>query len=582
MSTIDPQTAISYLEGEIYGVSQLNYSEIRGYSGKRATLSCYGREHVFDNSSGEFYLDVDDKTSADNDCTILVGIDGKRWKRKYGALEGVLVDWAGADPSGASASDSAFAKAIKAGAGIRINGNYVVTTPIVVTSDNGFFIKGTNRISDSVTKTNLSAPGITRTYGGSTFAYDTPCIFAFVADNDSYVRHVFVENFGTIGLEGDLNQVHFFAPKATYCSFRNMLGTHGKSFWESTVNGFINSFENVRTALMSKHIKVQNSNAYTLVNFYANGNPAGGDSVAFDFTDTNASFVSCDCDGLNIGWVADGHSNLEVIGSNSEARLRIFNARGDSSINIHGGRHALSVNKSQQSQEAAPYRAENNASINVIGAKAHKFVFDSTPTNKFLAIATGTSKVSMSDMQLNVGSESAAERFSVNDVLTTSSGEVVVSVDGDIVMKEVASSPADLLDYCTKSKLQKVIDFSAGTAQTVVTISGIGYNQMVLSDIELLYRSTGNNGLNSVAGITSCKVVASTREQNTASVNVTNSSLSPNAGASTITITAVNSGAAVSIVATASSTSVGVCSFLIEASATLVNSNRTSSKASIT
>lgn len=560
----------------------LSYDDIRNYTGPRTILRCYGRANIFDNASGEFYLDANDTTSADNDCTVLVGVDGKRWKRKYGVLDGVLVDWAGADPTGATPSDAAFSKAVSAGLGIRINGNYVVNSPIVFTSGNGYFIKGTNRISDSVTKTNLSAPGITRTYDGVPFVYDVPCIFAFVADNESYVRHVFVENFGTFGLAGDLTQVHFFAPKASYCSFRNILGTHGKSFWESTVNGFINSFENVRTALMSKHVKVQNSNAYTLVNFYANGNPAGGESIAFDFTDTNASFVSCDCDGLNIGWIADGHSNLEIIGSNSEARLRIFNARGDSSINIHGGRHALSVIASQQSQEATPYRAEGNARINVIGAKAHKFVFNATPTNKFLAIATGASKVSMSNMQLNVGSQSTAEAFSINNAIATSSGEVVASVDGNIVMKEVAATPAGLLDYCTKRKLQKVIDFSSNATQTVVTISGIAYNQLVLADLELLYRSTGNSGVNSVGGVADCKLVASSREQNTASINVTAAALSPNAGTATVTFTAVNSGTSVSIVATASSTVVGVCSFLIEASATLVNANRTSTKVSIT
>ena len=566
----------------LLGTVSLSYNGIRAYSGPSAILRCYGRSNIFDNAAGEFYLDASDTTSADNDCTILVGVGGKRWKRKYGALDGVLVDWAGADPTGASPSDAAFEKAVNAGNGIRVNGNYVLNNPTLIKASNGFFIKGSGRTKSTITKTSLSAPNLTRIYGGQPFNYNVPCIFAFVADDESYVRHVLVENVGTVGLEGDATQVHFFAPRATYCAFSGILSTHGKAIWESTLNGFINSFQNVRTALMSKHWVVHNSNAYTLTNVYSNGNTTNGESIAFEFIDTNAAFISCDCDGLNTGWIADGHSNLEIIGSNSEARLRIFNARGDSSINIHGGRHALSVNASQQSQEATPYRAEGNARINVIGAKAHKFIFGATPTNKFLAIATGTSKVSMSNMQLNVGAESAAEVFSINDVLATSSGEVVASVDGNIVMKEVAAAPAELLDYCTKRKIQKVIDFSANATQTVVTISSIGYNQIILADLELLYRATGNNGVNSVGGVADCKLVASTRDQNTASINVTNAALSPNAGTATITFTAVNSGAAVSIIATASSTVVGVCSFLIEVRATLVNANRTSAKVAIT
>lgn len=581
MANIDPETAFSLLSDDIFWAYPLSYDQIRSYSGEKKALTCYGRQHVFDNSAGDFYLDDNDTTSMDNDCTILVGSGGRRWKRKYNVLDGVLVDWAGADPSGANQSDVAFAKAVAVGRGIRIRGNYFITNPVVITADAGFFIKGTSRQTDSITKTNLSTPNVTRTYGGVDFNYNTPCIFAFVANDESYVRHVLVENFSTIGLEGDLTQVHFFAPKASYCAFNMILSTHGKSFWESTVNGFINSFENVRTALMSKHVKVVNSNAYTLTNFYANGNPPGGDSVAYEFIDTNAAFLSCDCDGLNIGWASDGNSNLEVVGSNSEARLRIFNSRGDSSINIHGGRHALSVNTSQQAQEATPYRAEGNSRINVVGAKAHKFIFDATPSNKFLAIATGSAAVSMSDIMFDVGSESAAEPFSTNDILTTAAGKISISAGGEIISKEIASSTAELLDATTAKKIQKVVDFSSGVAQTVITLSGITYNQIVLADIEILYRSTGSNGAGSVSGVATCKLAASTREQNTANINVTSAAISPSAGSATVTFTAVNSGASVSIIATASSTAVGVCSFSILVSATLVNANRTSAKIAI-
>lgn len=559
----------------------LNYTGIRNYSGPSGVLRCYGRNNIFDNAHGEFYFDPSDTTSADNDCTILVDVSGRRWKRKYNVLDGVLVDWAGADPSGASNSDIAFSNAVSAGHGIRVRGKYVVNSPVIITANAGFFIKGTSRQTDSITKTNLSAPNITRTYGGTVFNYNTPCIFAFVANNESYVRHVFVENLSTIGLAGDLTQVHFFAPKASYCAFDGVLSTHGKSFWESTVNGFINSFENVRTALMSKHVKVVNSNAYTLTNFYANGTPPGGDSVAYEFIDTNAAFLSCDCDGLNIGWVSDGHSNLEVVGSNSEARLRIFNSRGDSSINIHGGRHALSVNRPQQALEATPYRAEDSSRINVVGAKAHKFIFDATPSNKFLAIAGDSAKVCMSDMAMNVGTESAAEPFSTNDILTVGAGKISISAGGEIISKVITSSTPELLDTTITKRIQKVVDFSSGTAQTVLTLSGIAYNQMVLASAEILYRSTGNNGLGSVGGLATCKLAASSREQNTSNINVEAVGISPNAGSASVTFTTVNSGASLTIVATASSTAVGVCSFSMLVSAVLVSANRVASKISV-
>jgi hypothetical protein len=532
---------------------------------------------------GYFYHDGHDTTTPDNGVTVIVTTGGKRWKRLYDVLDGILIDWAGADPTGVRPSDDAFQKAVATGNGIRLKGHYVVNNPVIINSGGGFFIKGTSRRRDTVTKTNLSAPNITRNYNGVPFVYDIPCIFAFVANDESYVRHVAVENIETIGITGDNTQVHFFAPRATYCTFDSILATHGRTFWESTSNGFVNAFYNIRTAMMSKHWVVHNGNAHTLTNVYANGNAIGGESVAFEFFDTNASFFSCDCDGLNIGWVSDGHSNLEVIGSNSEARLRVFTAKGDSSINIHGGRHAMTVIASQQSQEAACYKAEGNARVNIYGAKAHKLVFDAIPENKFLAIASGSSKVSLFDIRLTVGIESAAETFSYDNVLTTVAGCIVASVDGNVIVKkETASAPVGLLDYTAKKRIQKSVDFSSGIIQTVATISGIGYNQMMIAELSLLYRSSGNNGVGSTGGLADCKLAASTRGQNTANINVTNVALSPDFGNQTINFTVVNSGTDVSVIATASSAIVGVCSFLIDARATLVNASRSSSKVSIT
>lgn len=539
----------------------------------------------YKSGGGYFYHDGTDTTTPDNGVTVIVTANGKRWKREYDIFDGVLVDWAGADPKGVRPSEDAFQRAVLAGNGIRLKGKYVVNKPIIITASDGFFIKGTSRRRDTVTKANLLAPNITRTYDGVPFVYDVPCIFAFVADDESYVRHVSVENIETIGLSGDATQVHFFAPRATYCTFRGMLATHGRAIWESTSNSFVNSFDSVRTALMSKHWIVHNGNAYTLNNVYSNGNAISGESVGFEFIDTNVAFVSCDCDGLNIGWIADGHANLELIGCNSEVRLRTFNGKGNSSIKVHGGRHALTVISSQQSQEAACYKGEGNSRITVYGAKAYKFVFDAIPTNKFLAIATGSSKISLFDMQLDVGDEVAAVPFSMHDVsvdvFAGSSGSIIFAEQGVVVSKTTALLPANAIDYTLTSRLNKVIDFSGGQAQTLLTFSSLTYNQMLLANIELLYRASGQNGVFGAGGVATCKIIASSREQNTAVSQITKAALAPDTGPTTIEFSVVNNGASVSIIATASDVRAGLCSFMCNVNAVVSSAGRLSTKVSV-
>ena len=80
------------------------YAGIRAYTGGATSISCIGRTNVFDGAYGTFALDQSDSTSADNDCTILVGVGGKRWKRQY--VGAVKSEWAGVSEG---ASDNAVA-----------------------------------------------------------------------------------------------------------------------------------------------------------------------------------------------------------------------------------------------------------------------------------------------------------------------------------------------------------------------------------------------------------------------------------------------------------------------------------------
>lgn len=71
----------------------VNYLDIRNGSISRDIVYVYGRKSILDGGWGYFQFDKNDKSSKDNDGTILVDINGGRWKRIY--HNNVLADWFG-------------------------------------------------------------------------------------------------------------------------------------------------------------------------------------------------------------------------------------------------------------------------------------------------------------------------------------------------------------------------------------------------------------------------------------------------------------------------------------------------------
>lgn len=98
---------------QIDGVSYLgggNYTDIRSYNGTNDKIICYGRNNLFDGGDGVFYADPTDTTSEDNDGTILVGFNGRRWKRVYG--NEVSPSWFGVTGDGVSDDSDALQNAL--------------------------------------------------------------------------------------------------------------------------------------------------------------------------------------------------------------------------------------------------------------------------------------------------------------------------------------------------------------------------------------------------------------------------------------------------------------------------------------
>lgn len=98
----------SFTPPELRGALQKvnTYADLRLYTGSETTLYVAGRSSNGDGGNGEFYYDASDITTPDNDGTVLVGVAGRRYKRKINEETSPLWFGAKANDPAADASNS--------------------------------------------------------------------------------------------------------------------------------------------------------------------------------------------------------------------------------------------------------------------------------------------------------------------------------------------------------------------------------------------------------------------------------------------------------------------------------------------
>lgn len=64
-------------------IGMILYSDIRAYTGNSTHISCRGRLGTRDGGEGDFYLDLTDTVSPDDDGTVMIDGLGRRWFRSY-------------------------------------------------------------------------------------------------------------------------------------------------------------------------------------------------------------------------------------------------------------------------------------------------------------------------------------------------------------------------------------------------------------------------------------------------------------------------------------------------------------------
>ena len=191
----------------VTGVAQFTtYDALQAFSGDAGVVYVAGRANDQDGAFGNFAVDEADTTSADNGGSIVVGSDGRRWKRQNISI--YLAAWHGVQESNPDNS-SAINQAITSAANLYPLGCDVVLprgilnvgSPIVVTNDNIRLVGG--GLYSTTLKRNFSAsPTIkfenatsSRMTGsgviGVTFARDTS--IAPAASDVAHIKFVAVD-----------------------------------------------------------------------------------------------------------------------------------------------------------------------------------------------------------------------------------------------------------------------------------------------------------------------------------------------------------------------------------------------------
>lgn len=278
----DGETVQDVLDG---AKSLQDYAALRAYTGRASRFYITGLPGTAKPAgiAGVFQYDPTDTTSSDNGGTIIVGADGRRWKRDFtGAVNvcwfGANGDWNGIDgtenaPAFQAAINFLLSKKTVSPIGVGTiyapKGDYLVNGTLLANSIVSFIFKGDGDAATTITRTSDT---------GDLFAFS---VYGSISFRDVYFRHVTTTNYTTwtnslFNMSGLGSGYHFELTNVRTDGF----GYINKYTSPSPANEDTNTFTNLRCSNFKTFLYSRNAQA--IINNIKNSTFFGTCQSVFD------------------------------------------------------------------------------------------------------------------------------------------------------------------------------------------------------------------------------------------------------------------------------------------------------------